>query len=378
MLFLAKDPHGDAQMVRLLKGDILATTSASLTWMLVTFGAAVLALFAFRKELLLVSFDRDLAVVFGKRAGLWDVVLYLLIGVVISLGVMAAGPMATFGFLVVPPVTVRLVTRRMLTFSLGSAALGAVTAFVGFYCAYRYDLPLGPAEVALASAALLAVGTAAALRARSSRAGAPRDGPALALLHRLGRRRAGARDALDALGRAGARADRGDRGDGAGVLLRRARRSAPLAGARVGPPRGARPTARLELGVGRAAPVVAGGVPRAAGDRVAAMAGRRRHPGGGIAVVAWRPCRRPSASARRCRRSATRSRAVAAPAARAALLYALNTLGGAAGIAAAGFGLPALIGVRASYGAVAATSIAVGVSVLALAVERGTALSRRS
>lgn len=163
MLLLAKDPHGDAEIVGLLKGDILATTSASLTVMLVTFGAAALVLFVFRKELLLVSFDRDLAVVFGKRAGLWDVVLYLVIAVVISLGVMAAGPMATFGFLVVPPLTVRLVTRRMLSFSVGSALLGASTAFVGFYCAYRYDVPLAPAEIGVASVALVAVGSVAAL-----------------------------------------------------------------------------------------------------------------------------------------------------------------------------------------------------------------------
>jgi len=164
MLLLAKDPHGDAEIVGLLKGDILATTSASLTVMLVTFGAAALVLFAFRKELLLVSFDRDLAVVFGKRAGLWDLVLYVVIAAVISLGVMSAGPMATFGFLVVPPLTVRLITRRMLTFSVGSALLGAVTAFAGFYCAYRYDVPLAPAEIAVASAALAVVATTVAVR----------------------------------------------------------------------------------------------------------------------------------------------------------------------------------------------------------------------
>jgi ABC-type Mn2+/Zn2+ transport system permease subunit len=155
ILFLAKDPHGDAQMVNLLKGDILATTAASLNWMVAIFGMIVLGLFAFRKELLLVSFDRDLAVVFGKRAGLWDVVLYLMIGGVISLGVMTAGPMATFGFLVVPAVTVRMLAGRMLTFMVGSAALGGATAFTGFYCAYRFDLPLGPAEVALSSVLLL-------------------------------------------------------------------------------------------------------------------------------------------------------------------------------------------------------------------------------
>lgn len=164
ILFLAKDPHGDAQMVNLLKGDILATTETSLSWMAYILGAVVLALVAFRRELLLVSFDRDLALVFGKRAGLWDIVFYLLVGVVISLGVMTAGPMATFGFLVIPAVTVRKIAGRMLTFLLGSAALGAATAFGGFYCAYRFDLPLGPSEVALASVALLLVAAGVALR----------------------------------------------------------------------------------------------------------------------------------------------------------------------------------------------------------------------
>ena len=164
ILFLAKDPHGDAEIVGLLKGDILATTSASLSSMSWIFSLVLLLLLAFRKELLLVSFDRDLAVVFGKRVLLWDILLYVVIGAVISLGVMSAGPLATFGFLVIPPLTVRLITRRMLSFSLGSAGLGAATAFAGFYCAYRYDLPLAPAEVALACATLLAVGAITGVR----------------------------------------------------------------------------------------------------------------------------------------------------------------------------------------------------------------------
>lgn len=157
ILFLALDPAAEAHMVNLLKGDILATTGPSLTLMAGVFGAVVLLLLVFRKEFLLVSFDRDLAVVFGKHAGLWDSLLYLIIGITISLGVMTAGPMVTFGFLVIPPLTARIITRHMLTFSLTAAGLGAITAFAGFYCAYRFDLPLGPAEVALASLVLAIV-----------------------------------------------------------------------------------------------------------------------------------------------------------------------------------------------------------------------------
>jgi len=164
ILFVAADPGADAHMVSLLKGDILATTGTSLGVLVGVFSLIVLLLFACRKEFLLVSFDRDLAVVFRKRAGLWDGLLYLVIGVTISLGVITAGPLVTFGFLVVPPLAARLVTHRMLTFSLVAAGLGAATAFTGFYCAYRFDLPLGPAEVAVASVVLLVIAAADVVR----------------------------------------------------------------------------------------------------------------------------------------------------------------------------------------------------------------------
>src|SRR3989475_3690430 len=173
ILFVAADPSADAHMVSLLKGDILATTSASLGVLAAVLGTTALVLLAFRKEFLLVSFDRDLAIVFSKRVGLWDSLLYLLIGVTISLGVMTAGPLVTFGFLVVPPLTARLITHRMLSFSLVAAAIGGAAVFGGFYCAYRMDLPLGPAEGALPSLGLLVVGGASMIRQGAARLRAP-------------------------------------------------------------------------------------------------------------------------------------------------------------------------------------------------------------
>jgi ABC-type Mn2+/Zn2+ transport system permease subunit len=157
ILFVAADPYGEWEMMQLLRGDIVTTTSANLTLLEVVLGGVAVALLLLRKELLLVSFDRDLAVVLGKNAVVWDIVLYLLIGVTISFGVMTAGPLVTFGFLVVPPLTARLITRHMLTFSLTASGLGALTAFVGFYLAYRLDLPLGPTNVVLATFGLLSV-----------------------------------------------------------------------------------------------------------------------------------------------------------------------------------------------------------------------------
>jgi len=157
ILFVSADPYGEAEMTHLLRGDIVTTTASGLRVLVAVLGTVALALLALRKEFLLVSFDRGMAVVLGKRAALRDTLLYLLIGITISFGVMPAGPLVTFGFLVVPPLTARLITRHMLTFSLVAAAFGAVTAFTGFYVAYRFDLPLGPTDVTLTIILLLLV-----------------------------------------------------------------------------------------------------------------------------------------------------------------------------------------------------------------------------
>ena len=164
ILFLAADPYGEAHLVNLLKGDITTTQAGHVVLLAAIYGAVVLALAAFRKELLLVSFDRELAMVFGRSIALWDGLLYLLIGVTISLGVMTAGPLVTFGFLVVPPLTARLLVRRMPVFSVAASALGAAAACVGFWAAYAWDMPLGPSQVAVACAALIAAGAWSALR----------------------------------------------------------------------------------------------------------------------------------------------------------------------------------------------------------------------
>ncbi|HJY81379.1 MAG TPA: hypothetical protein VKK81_09880, partial [Candidatus Binatia bacterium] len=51
---------------------------------------------------------------------------------------------------------------------------------------------------------------------------------------------------------------------------------------------------------------------------------------------------------------------------RGGLLYALNTCGGVLGAAAAGFGLPALLGVRASYSLAASVSVLAGITAIAI------------
>jgi ABC-type Mn2+/Zn2+ transport system permease subunit len=109
----------------------------------------VVALALFHRELLLVSFDRALAVTLGKNVVAWDALLYLLIGLTVSMAVLSVGPLIAFGFLLIPALTAHLFATNMRQLTIFASLLGGAVSFIGFCIAYRYDLPVGPADVVL-------------------------------------------------------------------------------------------------------------------------------------------------------------------------------------------------------------------------------------
>jgi ABC-type Mn2+/Zn2+ transport system permease subunit len=149
ILLLVKNPMGERGLLDLLRGEIITVPDLELWLTLVTFGIVVACLLLFQKEFLLVSFDRDMAITLLKKVWFWDTLLFLLIGLTISIAVLSVGPLVTFGFLLVPPLIAHLFARNMRQFSLAASVLGGVSALAGFAIAYRLDYPVGPTDVAL-------------------------------------------------------------------------------------------------------------------------------------------------------------------------------------------------------------------------------------
>ena len=148
ILFVAWNAQGETEMMSLLKGEIVTISESDFHAMLNILLGVSISMFLFQREFLLVSYDRDMAVTLGRRVLLWDGLLYLLIGVTISLGVMTVGPLVIFGLLVVPPMIALPWARGMASLSVLASAAGGLSAFAGFYFSYRFDLPLGPLIVA--------------------------------------------------------------------------------------------------------------------------------------------------------------------------------------------------------------------------------------
>jgi ABC-type Mn2+/Zn2+ transport system permease subunit len=149
ILFIVFNPAGQIEVLNLLKGEVIALSHGELRLLAAVFGCVLLAMLTFRREFLLTSFDRDLAFLLKGRQVIWDVLLYLLAGLIIAFGVIMAGPLLIFGFLVLPALAARPLVSRMRSFLVLSSLLGLIMAVFGFYSSVRLDLPLGPTDVTL-------------------------------------------------------------------------------------------------------------------------------------------------------------------------------------------------------------------------------------
>jgi ABC-type Mn2+/Zn2+ transport system permease subunit len=169
VLFVAVDPTGDLEMTNLLRGELLSLGDTDLAILAFASAAALLLFITFHRAILLASFDAEFARTIGHEPGRADALLFGLLGVVIALGVMDAGPLVVFGFLVLPALAALRVAPSLGAALAISAAIGALCSVAGFALAYRVDLPTGPTSVALAAATWLAVSGAARLLRRLRR-----------------------------------------------------------------------------------------------------------------------------------------------------------------------------------------------------------------
>jgi ABC-type Mn2+/Zn2+ transport system permease subunit len=87
----------------------------------------------------------------------WGFWLYVLCGLSIAVGVIMAGPLLVFGFMVLPPLAARALAQSMGWFFSLSSLFGLAIAILGFYISVQLDLPLGPTDVTLGCAVIFLI-----------------------------------------------------------------------------------------------------------------------------------------------------------------------------------------------------------------------------
>jgi zinc transport system permease protein len=155
ILLVAKSRVGEAHDL-FLQGNILGITPTD-TLILIAVAVPVLLVHAvFYKEFLFVSFDRETARTLGYNVRRWNLLLYLTLGVVIAYAMQFAGVMLVFNFLVLPAVTGLLLARSMAGIFAIAIASALLAAIIGFSLSVPFDLPSGPAIIAVSG--VLALG----------------------------------------------------------------------------------------------------------------------------------------------------------------------------------------------------------------------------
>ena len=172
ILLLSKSPIAEAEMLNLLKGEIIATARGDLIGAAIIWTLAIGTMFALHKEFLLVSYDRDFATVLHKPVAIYDLVFHIVAALAVSLCVLTVGPISTFGYLILPPMIALLFPLGMSRFFLLSSLIGMIASAVSLLTAFFLDLPVGPVTVAVLGLAWILSWTvrqtARILRQRSS------------------------------------------------------------------------------------------------------------------------------------------------------------------------------------------------------------------
>jgi ABC-type Mn2+/Zn2+ transport system permease subunit len=157
ILVAAGSPHSLEQVHRLIASTIIGATRGDvfLFGIMASITAAVVARSS--QTLLLLVMDPEMARSVGTRVSLWNGIVWVWIGIAVSLSIRVAGMTYTFACLVLPPLIAKNVCREAGQIFVLAPVVALATGLCGFVLANYYDYPPGQTVTAVQCAALLLV-----------------------------------------------------------------------------------------------------------------------------------------------------------------------------------------------------------------------------
>ncbi len=138
-------------LTQILFGNVLTVSDTDRTMTLIIGGLVLLLVFVFYKELVLTSFDPVMAEASGMKVGLIHYLLMLMLTLVTVVSLQTVGVILVVSLLITPASTAYLLTHRMSTMIFLSATIGAISAIVGLFFSFSFNLSSGPSIVVVAT-----------------------------------------------------------------------------------------------------------------------------------------------------------------------------------------------------------------------------------
>jgi len=139
----------------ILFGNVLGVSSSDM-WLTIGLGLLILlTVFLLYKPFLVISFDPVLAATMRLPANLLRNVMLVLLALTVVVSLQTVGVGLAAAMLVTPAATAYLLTRRLASMMIISAALGALSSIIGLYLSYYINIVSGSAIVLTATAFFL-------------------------------------------------------------------------------------------------------------------------------------------------------------------------------------------------------------------------------
>lgn len=167
LLVLSRAPHGAERIKSLLVGELLLTTWPAVGRIAGAYAVLGLLQLLLARRFIRLSWQVDEADT-DRYVVLWDLLFYLLFGLVITISVNVAGVLLVFSFLIVPAVISALLSDRLGHRLLAGWGVSVLASLLGLAASWFWDLPTGAAVVAAFGTLLLLSGLAKAAIARAT------------------------------------------------------------------------------------------------------------------------------------------------------------------------------------------------------------------
>ncbi len=147
LILMSQKPGYQPELLNFLIGNVLTIDKSDL-YLTIVFSLVILSIILSKfKKFFLVALDPVEAKLRGINVGLFEITLYIILGISVILGIKLVGIILVTAFLILPPITSSLVSSSFRDFVFFSAFFGLLSVFLGFSLAYLKNLPLGASIV---------------------------------------------------------------------------------------------------------------------------------------------------------------------------------------------------------------------------------------
>jgi ABC-type Mn2+/Zn2+ transport system permease subunit len=167
IILISLNPLVESKGVDLVSGNLLYCTGEDLASIFMTTVIIGAVHFLCRRPFVYVAYDRETATAQGLRGGMWDALLLVSIGFVISFSIRLTGVLFVFGSLIIPALAALTLTRKVKNIFVCSVIFAVAGNIAGFLFSFYFDVPTSPAIVCCYAAGYIICSAVSSLSRRA-------------------------------------------------------------------------------------------------------------------------------------------------------------------------------------------------------------------